>query len=302
MEEVRLLEGHVAADPGGGADVEVGLVVRHRAGADGRGVEVRRAQDHLGRGGDAQLLGRGRLHRPQDVHRRLQLGQLLPLDPGQAQEQRVVVDAVDVPVVRDPVEGDGVVGGGEAAGEAQVQVVLGLQEFVGLPVDVGLRVLQVEDVGDGVLARAGGDAPGASDPVPELVHPVALQGDGPAGDAPHVGRAPGVHPDDGVHQRAPASVHGHGAGPLAGAGHCGDLVPLLGVAGQEAAGGRYDGLPPLRRVLLRAAIGQEDEPRLLELAVQNAAPGIGQGHLGAGCAQIHGQDACGFVHGGVLCG
>ena len=131
VEDVGFFEGHVADQPGGCADVKVSLKILHRAGAHGCRVDVGRAHDHLGTFSDspssAATSGRSG---PRIAVGRLEIGQFLAIDARHLDQPVVVGHAVDVAVVGDPVQGDGVVRGRKLAGQPQVQVVLRLQELV----------------------------------------------------------------------------------------------------------------------------------------------------------------------------
>ncbi len=164
---------------------------------------------------------------------------------------------------------------------------------MGSCIDLREAVLNQSDVGHRVFARTTGNAAGHAYPGPHLVRPVAFDLDRAVGHGLGIGRAPVIHPDDGVHQGLAGPVHGHGAGPLGrhpqgqDAFH-GDQPPA-----QQAAGGGHDGPPPQGRILLHAAAGQEDHRGRLALHPQEAARQIHQGHLGAGGAQVDGQDGRG---------
>ena len=80
VEEVGLLIGHVAGQPRRRADVEVGLEVAHRAGADGGRVHVGCANDDRDAGRQPQLGGHVRPQRAEDVDGPPQIGQLGPVN------------------------------------------------------------------------------------------------------------------------------------------------------------------------------------------------------------------------------
>ena len=134
--DVGLLERHMGRDPGRGADVQMALVVPHGARAHAGRLHVGRAADHrrVRRQGPApgatSFLTGPRISMAPD-----QIGQLVALDAGHLQQLVVIDDVGGIAVVGDPVEQDRIEGGGEASGEAQVDVVLGIEEFVGLLVE-----------------------------------------------------------------------------------------------------------------------------------------------------------------------
>ncbi len=73
-----------------------------------------------------QLRGHVRQNRPQDVGGGEEIRQLLSLQPGHAQEAVAIMNVVDVPVIRHPMQDDGIRAGGELAGQFKVEEVLGL--------------------------------------------------------------------------------------------------------------------------------------------------------------------------------
>ena len=56
MEEVCFLERHMTGNPGGGADVNVRLVILDRARTQGRGLHVGRSHDHRDAGLQSEFL------------------------------------------------------------------------------------------------------------------------------------------------------------------------------------------------------------------------------------------------------
>ncbi len=195
-----------------------------------------------------------------------ELGELRALHRGQPQQRGIVADPVGAAVVGQPVQRDRVVGRRGPAGEPQVQPVFRLQEQVGAAIGLRLLVLQPQNVRDGVLAAARGDPAGRADPPHQLAHPVALYPHRPARHAPRVRRATGVHPDDGIADRAAALIDCHRPRPLRGAGDGGDRRHRYHAAGHQPRGRPDDqGPPPLLRVLLGAAAWQELDPARLLL-------------------------------------
>ena len=60
---------------------------------------------------------------------------------------------------------DGVVRGGKASGQTQIDVILGFEELIGLLVDFRQLILDIQNVRDGVFAGVARRAPGQTDPV-----------------------------------------------------------------------------------------------------------------------------------------
>ena len=175
-------------------------------------------------------------------------------------------------------------------GEAQVEVVDGLEEHRGRGVDVGAPLAQEVDVADGVLAREARDAAGAPHPARQLGGGVALDVEGAAHGLAHGVGAPGVHPDDGRADGAPRVVDGNRARPLRGAPDTDDPLGRHAAVGQRPAGRRHDGVPPgLRGLLGPAVLGQVDPDRLE--GVGHDPPGGRQdGHLGPPRPEVDRQD------------
>ena len=136
-QRVGLLEGYVAADPARRTDVEVSLEVGHGTGPDGRRVQVPRAGHDRCPGEQAELARRAGGETAQHAPGRHQVGQLGALEAGQLDQRVVVRDRRDVAIVRHPVHGDGVVRGPGEAGEAQIEVVDGLEKHRRRGVHVG---------------------------------------------------------------------------------------------------------------------------------------------------------------------
>ena len=207
-QRVGLLEGDVAADPAGGPDVEVGVEVGHGARAHGGRVEVARPGDDRRAGQQAELGGGGGGQATEHAAGRDEVGQLRAHQAGQLYEGVVICDRPDVPVVGDPVAGDGVVRGPGQPGQPQVQVVDRLEEEGRRGVDLGTLLAQEVDVAHGVLARQARDPPGAPHPARQLGGGVALHVERAAHRLPHGAGAPRVHPDDGRADGVPPSSTG----------------------------------------------------------------------------------------------
>ena len=175
VQQVGLFERHVAGQPGGGADIEMGFVIPDRTGADGRRVEVGCSHDHRQAGRQSEGFGGIGKQGTQDVHGSFEIGQGCTVQSGHAKEPVMVVDAVDVPVVGHPVEDDRVGGGGKAACQLEIEVVLGLQEFMGGGIEFRFFMLEKENVGDGILAGRSRNAARQADPLPEFVDAEPLQ-------------------------------------------------------------------------------------------------------------------------------
>ncbi len=288
-EEVGLLERDVARDPRRRAEVEVGLEVLQRAGSDRGRLHVRRPRDDLDARGHPEL-GRGVLAEPaDDVDRAHEVGQGRAVQLRELDQLVVVDDVVEVAVVRDEVAGDRVHRRDRATGEAEVQVVLRLQERRGLPVDVRSVVLDPEDVRGRVLARVPGGTTRHLDPACDLAGLVALDGDGPTGDVRHVRGATRVHPDDRVHEVPARAVDGHRAQPLRGAADADHAVGRDRPARHHPAGRGGDRAPPVVRVLLDATVVGEDQPGRLVLARDDRARLGHERDLRPRCPQVDRQ-------------
>ena len=200
-EQVGLLERDVARDPRRRADVQVTFEVRYRARPDRRRLHIGCAADH-GSAGRQPELGRGlALELTDHGGCRDEVGQLGPVDAGQREQRRLVVDRVEITVVGEPVQHDRVVRRRGDAGEIEVHPVLGLEVLPRRARDVRFMFLQPQDVRDGILARARRRAARELDPPAQLARVVALHAhratDALADDA----GAARVHPDHRVPQR-----------------------------------------------------------------------------------------------------
>ena len=195
---------------------------------------------------------------------RHQLGQRRSLETGQLDQCVVVGNGTDVAVVGDPVHGDGVVRGAGQTGQAQVQVVDGLEEHRGGRVDVGALLAQEVDVAHRVLAREARDPAGAPHPAGELGGGVPLDIER-AADRLTNGAGPArVHPDDGRSDGDPPRRRRARCPTTA---RCSPTPTILsGVTPLSASARRargHDGVPPRQGGLLRpAVVGQLDAHRL----------------------------------------
>ena len=109
VQQVGLFKRHMAGQPGGGADIQVGFEIPHRPGADGRRVEVGCSHDHRQAGRQSEGFGRIGKQGTQDIHSWFEIRQGRAIQSGHPEQAVVVVDAVDAPVVGHPVEDDRVV-------------------------------------------------------------------------------------------------------------------------------------------------------------------------------------------------
>ena len=288
-EDVGLLEGHVRGQPRRRADVEVRGEVVDRARTDGRGGVVD-GPGHDRRGGrQPQRRGRGRGERAQHLGAGHDLGQLVGGDAAVAHQGVVVADAAGVAVVGHPRGEDRVVGGHEATGQAQVQVVEHVQELVGALVDLGEGVAHEQHVGRRVFAGRRGHAAGQADPAADARHAEARVVDDTAELAGERRRAAHVHPQDGVHERPPLGVDGHRALALRGTADGYDLAGGGRAAAQQPPGRRHKTVPPVVGALLGAAAGQHVQGDRLALPGDHAAVHGDQRRLHARRAQIDGK-------------
>ena len=246
-EGVGLLERHMAADPARRPDVQMAGEVPHGARSDGSRVQVARAGDDR-RPLEQAELARCRLRQPAEhAPRRHEIGQLGPVEAGRFDESVVIGDRTDITVVRDPVHGDGVVGGAGQTGQAQVEIVNRLEEHLRRPVHVGPLFTQEVDVTHRILAREAGDPTGTTHPARQLGRRVALDVERtPDGVADRSG-APRVHPDDGVADRFSAGADGHRSRPLRGASDSDDRLGTCSGVRQHPPRGGDDRLPPVLR-------------------------------------------------------
>jgi hypothetical protein len=88
----------------------------------------------------------------------------------------MIVAPMDVPVVREPEEGDGIVGRGGAPGQAEVQVVLRLQELPGLPIDLRATATQIEEMRERILPRMTRDPSCQPDSEDQAIEPIPGHG------------------------------------------------------------------------------------------------------------------------------
>ena len=165
VEQVGLLERHVAREPRRRADVEMALEVAHRARTDGGRLQVGRAADHR----DARRARRARSRSasrngPSTDVAATRSGNCDAVDAEQLHQSRVVVDAREIAVVGDPVQHDRVVGGRAPTGELEVEPVLGLEVLPRRAREIGVRAPEPQDVRDRILARQRGRAAGELDP------------------------------------------------------------------------------------------------------------------------------------------
>ena len=282
MNEIRLFERYVAGNPGRGSQVQVGLEIPHRARADGGGLCVGCPGDDLHAGGESERRGGFRRERAKNVQRPPQVGQFLALDAGEGQQARVPINVEDVAVVSQPVQVDRVVGRRELPGQAQVDVILRLEELVGLAVDFRPFMADEQDVGDGILARLGGDAARAPQPGDQPPQAVTLELEQAADDLLDVGRAARVHPKDGVRQRLATPVYGGGGGIQAGNVDRQDVIHADKPLSEQPPRRPEDGLPPVIRALFHPSAGQEERLHRLELAGDDLAARGYQRHLWPG--------------------
>ena len=252
-DDVGLLRRQRAADPRGRPDRQVGLVGTHEPRADRRAVQVGESGDHLRTGGDAQLGGDRRLHRPDDRARRDQRRQLRSRHPGEPHQLGVVAEDVESAVVGEPGGGHRHVRGRGEAGEAHREVVDRLEVPPGPARDLRLLPLREQQVAEGVVAVRRRDTAGAAYPrrqgdrvVPEHV---------PPHDGARQVATTRVHPHQAVPDRGPRLVHRHGAGPLPGHPDHDDLVAVEAGLGQAPAGALDHELPPFPGVLGRGSSG-----------------------------------------------
>ena len=89
---------------------------------------------------------------------------------------------------------------------------------------------------------------------------------------------------------APVSIHRHRALALGAAADGGDLRGRAVVAGEQAPRRGDDGPPPVVRPLLRAAARQHDELDWLELPGSHEPVDADERDLGAGRAEVDGED------------
>ena len=208
------LRGHRCADPGRGADRGVRLPQPDRARTDGGRVQVGQAGDGDGRRREAEVLGHRRRHRPDDRPGRHERRQPRRVHPGGADQHVVVGERRQRAVVGQPGSGHRGVAGRRHAREPHRQVVDRLQQPPGPGDDVGLLVLEEEDVADGVVARDRRDPPAATQPRGQRLRRVA--GDRPADGRSRVRRPAGVAPQHARSDRPTLLVDRDRGGPLAG--------------------------------------------------------------------------------------
>jgi len=108
----------------------------------------------------------------------------------------MIVDPIDVPVVGEPKAGNEIVRSGGAPGQAEVQVVLRLQELPGLPIDLRATATQIEERRERILPRMTRDPSCQPDPEDQAIEPAARHGGEAAEHLLHLRRAPRVHPED----------------------------------------------------------------------------------------------------------
>ena len=207
----------------------------------------------------AQFRRRFSRYRAHDVYTSNNVGQLLSLHASQAQQGRIVVNCVDSTIVRHPMQRDGAGRRRAASGETQVEVILGLKEFVGLAIDFRPFMFEEENVGDGILARVGRDAACAAQPGPELIHAIAFDAQRSPCHLIDIFLSPTVHPDDGVVKGRAFFIYRNRARPLArAADSCDPFTRDVGLR-QHAPRCAHDGLPPLVGILLDAVCADEVE-------------------------------------------
>ncbi len=219
--------------------------------------------------------------------------QLVAVDATVAHQPGVVLHVVRVAVVGHPTGHDRVVARGHAAGELEVQVVRHVEELVRALVHVRQLVADEEHVRRRVLAGRRGHAAGELHPAPDARQADALHAERPAELTAQVRRAAHVHPEDAVGERRAVLVDGHRALALGAAADGGDLGGRTVVAGEESPRRGDHGPPPVVRPLLRAAARQHDELDRLELPGGHASVHPDERDLGAGRAEVDGEDEAG---------
>lgn len=130
----------------------------------------------------------------EDVDGAFEVGEFVAVNGGEGDEFVMVDDVGDVAVVGEPVKGDRFVRGGELTGKAEVEVIFWFEEFVGLAVDVGVLVFDVEDVGDGIFAGVCWCSAGEPDPAEEFSDAISCDFDRAVGDMVDVACSARVHP------------------------------------------------------------------------------------------------------------
>ena len=206
--------------------------------------------------------------------------------PGGADQHVVVGERRQRAVVGQPGAGHRGVAGRRHAREPHRQVVDRLQQPPGPGDDVGLLVLEEEDVADRVVARDRRDPTAATQPRGQRLRRVA--GDRSADGRSRVRRPAGVAPQHARSDRPTRLVHRDRAGPLAGDADGHDPREVGGPRG--AAYGLADHLPPLLGVLrlLAAGAGVRRHRRVLppdDLAAHRDEPDLGPTR-----AEVDGED------------
>ena len=300
--DVGLLERHVRGEPGRRAQVQVHGEVAGGAGADGRGRGVDGAGDDLRLRRQPELVGRGRRQPAEYLGALDDLGQLARVDAAVTHERGIVPHAVGVAVVGHPAGHDRVVARRHAAGELEVQVVRHAEELVRARVHLRQLVADVEHVRRRVLAGRRGHAAGELHPAADARQADAVQAERPAELPPQVRRAAHVHPEEAVREWRAGLVHRHRALALRAAADGGDPGGRTVVTGKQSPRRGDHGPPPVLRPLLRAAARQHDELDRLELPRGNAPVEPDQRDLGAGGAEVDGEDVAGAARGAGHCG
>ena len=193
----------------------------------------------------------------------------------------MVADSVDPAVVGHPVKDDAVKGCGEATGQTEIQIVLGLQKFVGGGVPIGVLRLEVEDVGNGVFTGMPRNTARKANPGVEFVDPVPGYSERAVHQALDMVGPTGIHPNDGPAQRAAVAIDRHGSGPLARAALTGDAARVNTVSGKQAVGRMADSPPPVGGILLSPTAREEMQFGRSALAGLYTPVGAHEGHLGA---------------------
>jgi len=197
---------------------------------------------------------------------------------------------MNVPVIRNPVAGNGVHRCRYSAGQSKVDIIFWFQKFIRLAVDVGNFLLDKRNMAGRVLSRQWWGPAGQSNPARQLKRVVTGHLERATHTFPDIRSPPGIHPDDGIHQVVPVSVHRDRTHPLGGTIDGYKTVHRYQISCQQTFCRTNDGLPPVVRILLGSPSFHQMQGHGFKFKTNDFTVNGDNRRLGAGRSQINRQN------------
>src|SRR5919201_949179 len=120
----------MAGEPGGGANIHMGLIVLDGPRADCGGMNIRRTHNHLNAFSQAPFTCDLWAQQTEDRIRGSQVRQFRAVNGRELNQFILILYVSDVAIIRQPVKRNGIEGGGDVTGQSQAEIAYWFEKLI----------------------------------------------------------------------------------------------------------------------------------------------------------------------------